>query len=216
MIRMPASSSCGLAAIVITLAAAGCTMTSVRDPAGGTTATAGGPTAPRRVVAYPRRAAVATQIETLVPLADASCGADEDCTIVAAGRSAWCNFEHGVIVAVSARAERKIQSRLDALALGSTVLGEDMMICATALARCDRGVCDLEWDWAQCTRDADCVRIELGSAGEEALVNACNARSARRLARQLLAERPDASREDVVRVLESGVSCVERRCRARP
>lgn len=144
--------------------------------------------------------------EHRAPLAEdeVACRTDTDCVALGAGRNEWCNAG-GVIVAANHTAAAEVQARLDALPLEE--IGEMPSICPLPLPRCVARACELEWHWARCESDGECVRVEQG-AGEAQIANGCRAESAERLARAL---DPEGHR-GLPRVLTEGVACVRGRC----
>jgi hypothetical protein len=138
-----------------------------------------------------------------LPLAEdeVRCRADEECVVLAAGREEWCNVG-GVVVAAVHGAAAEVQARLDAMPLPST--DAMALVCPLALARCVRGACEPDWEWARCERDDECVRVEQGATADR-LANACRADSADRLARAI-------EPRGAPRVSRERVSCYRARC----
>lgn len=169
----------------------------------------------REVLSDPRAGSASScgplyaSVETAVraPLAESEvvCGADEDCVALGAGRVEWCNAG-GVIVAANRTAASEVQARLDGLELHD--IGDMPSVCPLPLPRCVAHACELEWRWASCSSDAECVRLEQGGEGHS-LANACRAGSAQRLAREI----DPTGERGLPRVSRDGVVCDDGRCR---
>lgn len=145
----------------------------------------------------PRRADVAREI-----MADEiACRHDLDCDVVTVPPDNWC-WDEGF--ALSVRADRAAGVRERIASMGSS---DEDMLCPTAVPRCRRGGCALDFEWKTCERDADCVRIVFADVPGAPPVNACRRDAADLLARDLMEQRVPYE------LASDGVACRSQRCR---